>query len=212
MTARYRRSAARSAASVQGDASDVGKASPSAPGPVAEARVAVDVAGGTEADQVAAPVGGQARRAAGRAERIVGAGHREAANGSALAHDGPPVVCSCGGMSSRSVSGGATSKAARTRRGVRECAAQAATSWQPRLWATSTAGAGRPQQHLVEPRHPVAAARPQPVVLLDARRRAAPPSGSASGRAGVLPARQQQHARRSVIALALSLIARHAAL
>ena len=45
-------------------------------------------------------------------------------------------------MSARSLSGGATSSAAHTRAVWAECAAQAATSRQPRLCATSTAGAG----------------------------------------------------------------------
>ncbi len=49
-------------------------------------------------------------------------------------------LCSWGGVSSPSVSGGATSQAAATRCVQRLCAAQAATSWQPRLCATSTGG------------------------------------------------------------------------
>ena len=109
-------------------------------------------------------------------------------------------------MSSRSVSGGATSSAPHTRRVWREWAAQAATSWQPRLCATSSAGRIAGQQHLFEPRHPVAAPRPQPVVLLHALVAVQlPPSGSASGRrrSRASPAAAGHGARSRGVALSL---------
>ena len=80
------------------------------------------------------------------------------------------------------------------------------TSWQPRLWATSSAGAGRLQQHFLEPRHPVAAPRPEPVVLLDAHVAvAAAPSGFANGRGRSFATRAATtYAGRAVIAFPYS--------
>ena len=96
-------------------------------------------------------------------------------------------------MSSRSVSGGATSKAARTRAVCRDWAAHAATSWQPRLCATSSAGVPDPirtsSRRAIQSPRAARASRP----ARHARIRRSVPSASASGSGRNSASRAGQH-------------------
>jgi hypothetical protein len=116
-------------------------------GPVAQAGVGIDMAARADGVQRAAPLCGEH------------AGMRKTPNGSSelattielkrqgLTHDRRPARQLLAQVV-RSTSGGATSKAPLTRWVLREWAAQAATWMQPRLCATSTAGASRPAARL----------------------------------------------------------------
>jgi hypothetical protein len=98
-------------------------------------------------------------------------------------------------MSARSVSGGATSSAARTRPVCAECAAQAPPAGSPGC-ARRRRGPVVGQQALVQPGQPVAATRPDPVGLLDPLETGQGfPAALPMGRAAVQPAGQGQDAQ-----------------
>jgi hypothetical protein len=74
-----------------------------------------------------------------------------------------------------------------------EWAAQAATRWQPRLWAAIQQGGGGRPARFPQAGHPVATARPDPVVPASRERSRDPASQRLPvAWAGVEPARQQQ--------------------
>mmetsp|Transcript_41613 Transcript_41613/g.97772 ORF Transcript_41613/g.97772 Transcript_41613/m.97772 type:complete len:261 (-) Transcript_41613:1046-1828(-) len=165
-------------------------------GPVAEARLGVQMAARAGHDDLRAPVLRHLKRTLGAAKGIVAADDGDAGKGQARPADRAPVVQlgRCGlllGVGRRHQQGAPHPSRVSGMLGpaCHQLAAERMRHQQRRRVVL--------QQHLVQAGHPVAAPRPVPVVLLDAHIavQALPAALPVVG-AGVLPAREKQHALR----------------
>ena len=207
-SARHGPRAQRAACSHVSDAGQWPRLDQAGPGPIAEARLAVDVARARRCRPARAPV---ARHAA-RCARARCTGRRRWSprrrRRAGAAHDRPPAEA--GSAACRRARCRAAPPAARRARAP--CAANAQPT-RPPAGSPGCAPPARPaaslvEQHLFQPRHPVAALGPQPVALRHAAvavQRAPSGFANARGRSRASPGSNSTRTR-SVIGLALSLI------